>query len=146
MQGHHIIALTLAVALVTGCRSERPVTAPIPLASADNNNVEGTVVGDDRTAMEAAIDAGPSSMPAAEAAVPQAGGVALAPNAPETYVVKRGDTLWGIAKVFLRDPWYWPEIWQVNNAREDQIAGSGDDFDRFWICDGPRAGECYGVG
>jgi hypothetical protein len=41
-------------------------------------------------------------------------GPALKAGAPRDYVVKRGDTLWGIANMFLRDPWLWPEIWYVN--------------------------------
>ncbi len=41
-------------------------------------------------------------------------GPALKATAPQNYVVKRGDTLWGIANVFLRNPWQWPEIWYVN--------------------------------
>ena len=41
-------------------------------------------------------------------------GIPLNPQHPERYVVKRGDTLWDISAMFLRDPWYWPEIWQVN--------------------------------
>ena len=64
MHGHHLIALTLAVSLVAGCQTERPTTAPVPVATSEPD-VEGTVVGDDRTAMEAAIDAGPSA-PAGE--------------------------------------------------------------------------------
>jgi nucleoid-associated protein YgaU len=40
--------------------------------------------------------------------------IPLSPTAPEQYVVKTGDTLWDISKLFLREPWFWPEIWYVN--------------------------------
>lgn len=38
----------------------------------------------------------------------------LSPDAPDRYTVKRGDTLWDISKMYLSQPWYWPEIWYLN--------------------------------
>lgn len=38
----------------------------------------------------------------------------LAPNAPDEYTIKRGDTLWAISRLYLRQPWRWPELWGMN--------------------------------
>jgi LysM repeat protein len=51
----------------------------------------------------------------AQAGVPLS---ALAPNAPERYTVKRGDTLWDLSSMYLVSPWRWPELWGMN---KDQI-------------------------
>lgn len=65
--------------------------------------------------------------------------IPLTADAPDQYVVKRGDTLWDISKVFLREPWYWPEIWYVNpQVQNPHLIYPGDVLKLVYVEGQPR--------
>jgi len=73
-----------------------------------------------------------------------AAAVEMAGDHPDTYVVRKGDTLWDIAGKFLKKPWLWPEIWQANpQVHNPHLIYPGDVLslaylDRVAVKPGPR--------
>ena len=56
-----------------------------------------------------------------------AAGAQLRAHHPDSYTVRRGDTLWAISAKFLAKPWLWPEIWQANpQVRNPHLIYPGD--------------------
>ena len=115
----------LMVVLATACASSPPDEAPAAVE-------EPAPVTTSRPAPQ------PTPAPVYRSA-PAEKPVRLNPEHPERYVVKRGDTLWDISDMFLKDPWFWPEIWYVNpQIANPHLIYPGDVISLVYIDGKPR--------
>ncbi|CAM2772272.1 LysM peptidoglycan-binding domain-containing protein [Vibrio ordalii] len=54
-------------------------------------------------------------------------------NAPQTYTVVKGDTLWDISALYLDNPWLWPRLWQINPEIDNpHLIYPGDKLTLVW--------------
>ncbi len=132
------VATLAAVSLVAGCglnpfggaRDDEPAEPVRSVSESDVISLEGRRDNRGQTTTRPLTSTDTSG---------SATQVPLADDAPNRYVVQRGDTLWDISSTFLRDPWYWPEIWQVNPQVENpHLIYPGDILSLIYIDGQPR--------
>lgn len=117
------VGMLAGALLAAGCQQPRsepsafpqePYTPPVRLAAAEPGALDRLDAPPEDAALAEPPDAAPvaqppSPAPADEVLAPRGGG--------RVHVVRRGDTLYGLARQYYGDAARWRDIWNANRAR-----------------------------
>jgi len=127
------LAVTLAGCSLNPFSNDDSARANAPVASSSQSSASASSLEPSQSTMAAKPTYNEPALTRIEGPVP------LAEGHPNEYVVKVGDTLWDIAGTFLKDPWFWPEIWYVNpDIQNPHLIYPGDVLGLVYIDGQPR--------